>query len=193
MKLKCALMIIVYLLAAPSSANWQEGAGYLELVDRLDRSEDGYCLDIPGSGNWVEFNVPLIAHNCKLPGLYPDGAVTFDSPGPIRFPAFEGCATAAGLNGRSLPGATLMIKPCAGDTDLNRGPFVSKSLQLFRHLDDGRIELDGAGLCVAVGLVSDQTFSPDHRWRPLFLADCETIDLPRSVWKSFQPKATNNE
>ena len=114
---KASLVLILMAYQTFAFANWQEGAGYLELSDKLDRPEDGYCLDIPGAGNWVDFNVPLNAHNCKLPGLFPDGAVIFTNPGPIRFPAYKGCVTAAGLNGRSLPGAALMLKPCAGDID----------------------------------------------------------------------------
>ena len=181
--------VIFLLFHVSAYADWQDGAGYLELADRLDRPQDGYCLDIAGTGDWIEFNVPLNAHNCKLPGLFADGAVTFKSPGPIYFPAYEGCVTAVGLNGRSLPGAALMVKACAKDIDANRAPFISETLQRFNQLNDGRIELDGSGLCISVGAVSDRTFSPDHRWRALFLADCTTVESTRSVWKPFRPQS----
>ena len=181
-----ALSLFSTIIQIPTFADWRDESGYLELADRLDRPEDGYCFDIAGAGDWVNFNMPLNAHNCKLPGLFPDGAVIFKNPGPIRFPAYQRCVTAVGLNGRSLPGAALMAKPCAEDIDENSSPFVSMSLQRFRHLDDGRIELENSNLCIAVGAVSDRTFSPDHRWRALFLVDCNTIDADRSVWKLFQ-------
>ena len=181
--------VIFLIFQVPVFAGWQDGAGYLELADRLDRPQDGYCLDIAGTGDWIEFNVPLNAHNCKLPGLFADGAVTFNSPGPIHFPAYEGCVTAVGLNGLSLPGAALMVKACAKDIDTNRAPFISETLQNFNHLDDGRIELDDSGLCLTVSAVSDRTFSPDHRWRALFLADCTTVDSTLSVWKPFRPQS----
>lgn len=70
--------------------NWRDEAGYLYLADRLDRPQDGYCIDVAGSGNWVDFTMPLNAHNCKRPGFYADEAVTFSSPGAIRFPAYGG-------------------------------------------------------------------------------------------------------
>ena len=182
------LIAIASLFLATPAAAWQEGAGYLELADRLDRPEDGYCLDVAGSGDWVDFSMPLNAHNCKRPGFYADGAVTFASPGPIRFPAYEGCVTAVGLNGRSLPGAAVMLRPCADEIDESRAPFIAASLQTFEHRDDGRIELAQTGLCLTVGTESAPTFSPAHRWRALTLERCGTAPADRSVWKRFAPE-----
>lgn len=182
-----AIFMLCNIFAVASAADWRLGAGYLELEDRLDRPADGYCLDVAGSGDWVDFSMPLNAHNCKVPGFYADGAVTFDSPGEIRFPAYEGCVTAVGLRGRSLPGAALMVKPCSGSVDQAQMPFVAASLQQFVHRSDGRIELVASGLCLAVGIVSASTFSPDHRWRPLFLQNCQDLEPTQSVWKRFRP------
>ncbi len=185
--MRIAIALALTLFASPAAA-WQEGAGYLELADRLDRPDDGYCLDVAGSGDWVDFSMPLNAHNCKRPGFYADEAVTFASPGPIRFPAYEGCVTAVGLNGRSLPGAAVMLRPCADTIDESRAPFIATSLQTFEHREDGRIELTGAGVCLTVGSESATTFSPDHRWRTLALARCEGAVPERSVWKRFSPE-----
>ena len=33
--------------------------GHLRLVDNLDRPEDGYCLDILGSGQYIRFDMPF--------------------------------------------------------------------------------------------------------------------------------------
>lgn len=179
--------ILCSIAVMTSAADWRVGAGYLELEDRHDRPADGYCLDVAGSGDWVDFSMPLNAHNCKVPGIYADGAVTFDSPGEIRFPAYEGCVTAVGLRGRSLPGAALMVKPCNGSVEQAQMPFVAASLQQFVHRTDGRIELVESGLCLTVGTVSATTFSPDHRWRALFLQTCQDLEPARSVWKRFRP------
>lgn len=93
--------LVAFILPSPASA-WESGAGYPELSDRLDRPEDVYCLDVAGSGDWVHFTVPLSMHNCKAPGFYADEAVVFDrSAGPITFPAYRGCVTAIGRDGRS--------------------------------------------------------------------------------------------
>ena len=184
---RLAALLLAPMLASPAAA-WQEGAGYLELADRLDRPGDGYCLDLPGSGDWVEFSMPLNAHNCKRPGLFADEAVVFASPGPIRFPAYEGCVTAVGLNGASLPGAPVMLRPCAADIDASRAPFVAPSLQSFEHREDGRIALAGSDLCLTVGTDSAPTFSPAHRWRTLTLERCGAAPPARSVWKRFAPE-----
>lgn len=54
-------LIAKLLATAPASGAfaWEEGAGYLELSDRQDCPEDGYCLDVAGSGDWTDFSVPL--------------------------------------------------------------------------------------------------------------------------------------
>lgn len=159
-----------------------KGAGHLRLVDNLDRPQDGYCLDIIGSGQHLRFDLPLIAHNCK-PGLYADEAVIMEVNGYIRFPAFNKCATVIGLNARALPGAALMPRECG-----ERIPFLdAENFQKFDLREDGLVELTGSGLCLIVGYESDSTFSPDHRWRPLFVESCELAEPARSRWKFIIP------
>ena len=160
-----------------------EGAGHLRLVDNLDRPQDGYCLDIIGSGQHLRFDLPLIAHNCKE-GLYADEAVVMEPNGFIRFPAFEKCATVVGLNSRALPGTAVVPSDCGEKT-----PFLdAEGLQKFDHRKDGLVELSGTGLCLTVGYKSDSTFFPDHRWRPLFVESCETSEPARSRWEFVIPK-----
>jgi len=173
--------------AMAQADDWRAGAGPLMLADRLDRPDDGYCLDVPGSGDWVNFTVPLTAHNCKE-GRFADESVVFDvSPGPIRFPAYDGCVTAVGIMGASLPGAAVMLRQCAFDPEARMDPFVDKALQIFEHREDGRIALAKTDLCLTAGPRSDRTFSAAHRWRPLSLAVCSTTDPTLSVWQRFSP------
>ena len=86
--MKREAILFAFLFVAPVAAqtdDWRTGSGPLMLADRLDRPQDGYCLDVPGSGDWVNFSMPLTAHNCKT-GQFADESVVFDvSPGPIRF------------------------------------------------------------------------------------------------------------
>ena len=177
--------VFVIVATTPSTAQeqaWMEGAGYLQLIDRLDRPLDGYCLDIIGSGQHIRFDLPLIAHNCKE-GLYADEAVELEKNGYIRFPAYGKCATVAGLNGRALPGTALMVREC-GEVI----PFMdAEKLQKFRLRKDGMVELGGSGLCLTVGRKSESTFSPDHRWRALFVEACEEADPARSRWRFIIP------
>lgn len=152
--------------------------GHLQLIDRLDRPADGYCVDIVGSGPYIRFDMPMTAHNCK-PGLYEDEAVILEVNGYIRFPAYNRCMTAAGLNGRALPGAALIPRGCG-----ERTPFLeAERLQIFRLHGDGRVELEGSGLCLTAGRKSDTTFSSDHRWRSLFLEECDSVEPTRSRWQ----------
>ena len=51
---------------------------HLRLLDRLDRPEDGYCVDIIGTPQNMRIDLPLFAHNCK-PLLTSDSAVVFTS------------------------------------------------------------------------------------------------------------------
>lgn len=168
--------------AVAQSAPNQLIPGQLRLVDNLDRPEDGYCLDIVGSGAYLRFDMPMTAHNCK-PGLYADEAVVLEPNGYIRFPAYDKCATAAGLNSRALPGAAIIPRDCG-----ERSPFLdAEALQLFVLKANGQVELKGSGLCLTVGHKSDSTFSDEHRWRALFLEECEVAVLARSRWKFTVP------
>lgn len=167
--------------AAPSS---RQTPGHLRLVDDLDRPQDGYCIDILGSGQHIRFDMPLSAHNCK-PGLYQDEAVVFEPGGRIRFPAYDACVTAAGINQSVLAGAALMPRRCG-----ERSPFLeADALQRFVHRADGRVELAGSGLCLTVGEQSGPTFDATHRWRALFMQQCEKAALSHSRWRFVVPAA----
>lgn len=174
-----ALFTTVTGVAGAQPAN---APGHLRLVDNLDRPEDGYCVDVAGSGNHIRFDMPLTAHNCK-PGLYADEAVVLEPNGYIRFPAYGACVTAAGINGRALPHASLVPRGCG-----ERSPFlIADPLQRFVHRSDGRMELAGSGLCMTVGEQSDSTFEATHRWRPLYLIQCDQAELSLSNWKFEHP------
>ena len=152
-------------------------AGHLKLIDSLDRPQDGYCLDIVGSGRYIRFDMPMTAHNCK-PGLYDDEAVAIEANGRIRFPTYNACATVAGLNGRALPGAAVVPRGCGEQT-----PFLdAEKLQSFVFRKDGRVELKDSGLCMTAGNVSDSTFDVSHRWRTLYMERCEATEPARSRW-----------
>ena len=155
--------------------------GHLRLIDRLDRPSDGYCLDILGVGTNLRVDVPIFAHNCK-PALTPDSAVTLTQDGTIRFPAVDLCVTASGVNGRALPGAAIILRPCGG----NAAFFESGPLQRFDFHTDGRVQLKGSDLCLAVGDVSATTYSVRDRWRVLSVEDCDSTPPALSRWE-FDP------
>ena len=168
----CLLLSLGLTFIQPALAQTFAAAGHLRLIDPLDRPEDGYCFDLPAT-----------AHNCK-PGLYADEAVIIDPDGAIRFPAYGNkCLTAAGLNGRALPGAALMVRDCG-----ERTPFLeAQALQIFHLQDDGRVELNDSGLCLSAGPQSASTFDASHRWRTLYLDHCASAEPARSRWQFTVP------
>jgi len=177
---------LLWVLAAPWAMAVADGAGtsvgQLKLQQLLDRPQDGYCLDVVGSGEYIRFDMPLTAHNCK-PGLYQDEAVSLTPEGAIYFPAYQRCVTAAGLNGRAVQGASLLIRECGEQV-----PFMDAApLQRFDFLADGRVRLKGSDLCLTAGPQSDRTFSAEHRWRALYLDSCEMTDHSRNRWRFHQP------
>ena len=178
-------LIALLLLPGPSlaSAAPPTTAAHLRLLDRLDRPEDGYCMDVPGTGQNLRVEIPLFAHNCK-PRLTSDSAVVFTSDGLIRFPAVGRCTTVAGVNSVALPGAAILLRACKGST-----PFLESSkLQRFTLRDDGRLALAGTELCLTVGSKSAPTYSPYDRWRTLFVDDCTAAERVRSRWEFVVPR-----
>jgi hypothetical protein len=166
----------------PTIAQAQAEAYHLRLLDRLDRPQDGYCFDILGTPGKLRLDLPLFAHNCK-PRLTVDSAVVLDAQGRILFTEPNVCVTVAGVNGRALPGTSIILRSC----DERSSFFQSQPLQRFDLHDDGRLELQGTGLCVSVGDRSDTTYSTADRWRPLFVADCRTASPDLSRWTLVKP------
>lgn len=157
--------------------------GHLRLKNDLDRLEDGYCLDMLGSGNYVRIDLPMTVHNCK-PGLYADEAVSMMPSGEIYFPAYNVCTTVFGLNGRALAGAAVLARPCDEES-----PFMrAEALQKFTLHGDGKLELKGTNLCLSAGSESDSTFEATHRWRSLFVTQCEQAKPELSQWYFTVPK-----
>ncbi len=169
--------------AGPALSASPDTLVHLRLLDRLDRPEDGYCLDILGTSQNMRVDVPLFAHNCK-PTLTSDSAVEFASDGLIRFPAVDRCITVAGVNSVALPGAAILLRACN-----ETGPYFETSeLQRFSLRDDGRLAIRGSELCLTVGPRSAATYSSSHRWRTLFVDDCDTAEPARSRWEFVVPR-----
>ncbi len=155
---------------------------HLRLLDRLDRPEDGYCIDILGTPGNLRVELPLFAHNCKTT-LTADSSVIFTSDGLIKFPAVDLCVTVAGVNSNALPGASILLRKCNESIPF----FETFSLQRFTHLKDGRISISGSELCLTVGRESAATYSPSHRWRALFVEDCSVAEPSLSQWEFVVP------
>lgn len=173
------MIIALCLLGSGQAFSQPEAREYLQLKDRLDRPDDGYCLDVVGSGRHIRLDMPLTAHNCKGPQAYADEVVQYRSDQSLYFPAYEGCVTVMGLNDKALAGNALMLKACGAEQ-----PFLNaKNFQQFEFNSQEQLQLKGSHLCIAAGTESHTTYSPDHRWRSLLMLPCEEADLARSVWQ----------
>jgi len=170
--------VIAFLLATTANA----APSHVRLIDKLDRPSDGYCLDIPGTPANLRIDIPMFAHNCK-PRLTPDSAVEMTPDGHLRFTEVGLCLTAVGVNQHALPGASLMLRQCGRSTPF----FDSARFQTFVHGPDGRLQLKGSDLCLTAGNRSEVTYSPQDRWRTLFVEACTTADPKRSRWEFVQP------
>ena len=168
---------------SPASSASPDSLVHLRLLDRLDRPEDGYCVDVPGSSRSMRVDMPLFAHNCK-PSLTGDSAVVFTSDGLIQFPAVDRCITVAGVNSAALPGASILLRKCNESMPF----FETSRLQRFTHRSDGSLTVSGSELCLTVGPQSAATYSPSDRWRTLFVDDCATAEPARSRWEFVVPR-----
>lgn len=154
-----------------------EDAYQIKLIDPLDRPQDGYCLDVLGSGNYIRPDMPLMGHNCK-PGLYVDEAFIFRKDGTIYSPVLNLCATIAGVNNYVLDHTPLVLKECNKDT-----PFVNaKFMQAFEYTKSKKLKHKNSNKCLEMGEESSRTFSPKHTWRTLYMKECSKTDIKRSTW-----------
>ncbi len=169
------LAIAAFLVANQSLATEQV---HIRLVDRLDRSHDGYCFDILGTPASMRVDLPLFAHNCKR-GPTPDSTVVYTTDGELVFPAASVCVTGFGVNGRALPGVPLLLRPCSDRAAF----FDAAAFQQFDRLENGQLRLRGHNLCVAVGTDSATTYSVQDRWRVLSLELCSEVAKRLSVWE----------
>ena len=171
-------LVFILLASGASAQQWAEGSKVLRLMDRLDRPQDGYCVDVLGVGLEARTDLPLFVHNCSSE-RYPDEAVRFEAAGLIRFPSYDLCVTAMDVNGLSLPGSAVLLRPCA-----ERSSFLdANALQHFSLHPDGRLTLENTNLCLTVGPHSARTYSMQHRWRALYMDDCAAAPTERSRWE----------
>ncbi len=154
---------------------------HVRLQDRLDRPQDGYCLDILGNSRNLRVDLPLFAHNCKG-GPTADSSMIYTRQGQLVFPDAKVCVTAFGVNNTVLPGTSVLLRPCSEQTPF----FNAPALQRFDYLENGQFELRGHGLCLAVGDQSSRTYSPYDTWRVLSLESCNSVSLEFSAWEMIE-------
>lgn len=154
---------------------------YMRLIDKLDRPQDGYCLDVVGSGPYIRVDMPLTAHNCKGPQPFDDEIVEMRENGTLYFPRYNGCVTVMGNNQQALPGNALMLKRCGEERPFLNGP----RFQRFVMNASKQLQLAESELCIVAGSVSATTYSTEHKWRNLSVEICESAEPSLSRWESI--------
>lgn len=170
------LSLVLFSVSSLANDNWAQTSFNLKLTHLLDR-DDGYCIDVVGSGNRIRFDMPLITHNCKG-SQYADEAVIHRNDGTLYFPAYKACVTVMGLNNHALPYNGLMLKTC----NVDQGFLKSTKFQKFSINKDQQFQLDNTNLCLTAGDLSKETYSDAHRWRSLYMQDCAIADKKLSQW-----------
>lgn len=159
------LVVLVLLFVQPVSAE----EGLIQLLDPLDEPEF-YCLDVPGWGNRLNLDAPLMAHTCK-PGAA-DEMFTIGSQLPTRLfmQAYDRCVEA----GSAQQGSELFMERCS-----------DSKLQGFLIEEKGHIRLTGTELCLVVADgVGTPTNGPSHVRRNLSLESCNGTTPNLSIWKT---------
>ncbi len=123
--MKNLIKIHTLILLVTTALFSQTNAYHVKLVDPLDRPQDGYCLDVAGSGNYIRSDLPLIGHNCK-PGLYADEAFVYKKDGTIYFPTGDLCVTISGVNNHVLDHISLTLQQCKKNTPFLNAEFMQK-------------------------------------------------------------------
>lgn len=83
-----------------------------------------------------------------------------------------------GNNQMALPKNALMLKKCGEKQVFLNAPIF----QQFFFNSKKQVQLKGSELCMVAGDVSHTTFSPDHKWRSLYMETCKTIQGKYSRW-----------
>ncbi len=150
-------------------------AGYFQLADNLDEPE-GYCLDIPGFGNNIKLDSPLMMHTCKH--KYPNNSGDDEmfehgqpSPGHIHAFVYQRCAQVKAIGADQQ----VLLKPCSNDP-----------LQQFIITTSGQIRLKtsaGQPLCMAAADGSGEVAGGNSNLRRnLRMQPCDTVDKSLSTW-----------
>ena len=145
------------------------------LIDELDETRAGYCLDTRGSQN-EDSVLGLQSHSCRsYLGAF-DEDQAFDAElvaeGVFQIVELGVCMTARD----AIAGSELTFEPCIGS-----------GAQRFEHNADGRIIPSGAPeICVTVGSGPSRSAmggNPPHQIRGVTLESCDTGLQSRQRWR----------
>ncbi|WP_417599571.1 ricin-type beta-trefoil lectin domain protein [Pararhodobacter oceanensis] len=145
------------------------------LVDMLDNTQNGYCIDISGGqGSQADPDNGLQGHTCYSPSgeIFVDQG--FDSAqfseGTLYMPEFDVCASVAAFEA----GAAIGLAECDGS-----------AAQSFSFTDGGTITpASDTGLCMTVGADTRNGRSDTNQIKALSLETCSDDQAASQTWSS---------
>ena len=165
----CIAVIYCLLVVGPTQAENVE----IYLLDMLDNTQNGYCLDISGGrGPQADPGNGLQGHTCYSPSgeLFVDQ--TFDTArfadGILYMPDFEVCALVAGAE----VGSSVELAACDGS-----------EAQSFVFSGEGTITPAAAPeMCLTVGGNTRTGRSPINQIKALSVETCSDALAPHQTW-----------
>ena len=139
--MKSPLFRLLSLLVLPWAVYGQSDPVMIRLVNPLDEPEF-YCIDIPGFGNNVRLDAPLMAHTLKRFGAADEmWVMNYPAEGQIYSPEYDLCIEVA----RAATGAQILLKK-PSDSPLQRFELTAKgTLILKSHPEFGFAVAAGEG------------------------------------------------
>ena len=148
---------------------------FLRLAANLNEPR-GFCIDLSGYGENINWKNPVQTHTCKLTVSHGDQAFESEnimSPvGALYLPVYDICIQAED----TTPGSRLLLDRCK-----------EHALQHWRFADDGRIQsAENPGICLTIGDEAEEAGTPPgvrQYWiRTLALEPCSAADAERQFW-----------
>ncbi len=145
----------------------------INLVDLLDNTQNGYCLDISGGqGADADPANGLQGHTCYSPSgeIFVDQGFDSDrfAAGALYMPAFQVCAEVADLKA----GAAVGLAACDNSPE-----------QSFAFSGNGTITPASApDLCLTLGKDTRSGRSATNQIKALSLAECDTDQAAYQIW-----------
>jgi len=157
---------------------------FARLSANLDE-ERGYCFDLSGFDENINWDRRLQAHTCKQNRSHGDQIIDFDkisaTGGMLYMPVYDICLEARG----SIPGSDLLLKHCNGS-----------ALQQWKLTNNGFLQLvSNPEMCITVSSDSYEAATPagfvQFWFRHVVIDYCSTEKTERQQWHSEFPENYN--
>jgi hypothetical protein len=177
-------IFLATLLLLPLSPSASADPFFARLSANLDE-ERGYCFDLSGFDDSINWDRRLQAHTCKQNRSHGDQVIESSrisaEGGALYMPVYDICLEARAAS----PGSDLLLKHCDGN-----------AMQQWQHNSNGQLQLvNNPEVCITVGSDSFEAATPagfqQYWYRSLFVDFCEAEHTDRQQWHMEAPRSYN--